>query len=197
MSTIYRCMKTSTQKAFGVLSVVTALVIVVSAFQTVNGSSGYTTIHGSWLISQAAAGASSGNAPQVVACGDFTLDVTSASPASSSGGTFAGTFTTSVIYNPGSITFPTNEQVTGSWMSGTVLGQQTLRVMFSGSSPAIAGSFASPPTQPIPSTPDPTSYGCTGPSSTDTLFGFVQLPSQGTEGMFIYSTQGVSAFPSS
>ena len=183
-------MKTLTHKAFGILSAVTALVIAISAFQPVVASGNFTTIQGSWLISQAA-GASQGSAPQVVACGTYTLDVTSASSASSMGGTFAGTFSANAVYNPQSITFPTNEQITGTWMSGTILGQTTLRSMFSGSSPAIAGSFSSPTTQPAPSTPDPTSYGCTGLSSTDTLFGFVQLPSQGTEGMFIYSTQPV------
>jgi len=187
-------MKTFTQKTLGISSLAVALVIGLSAFQTVNASSAYTTIQGSWLISQAA-GASRGSAPQVVACGDYTLVVTSASPASSTKGTFAGTFTASSIYNPEQINLPSNEQVTGSWMSGTILGVATMRVSFSGSSPAIAGSFASPPTQPAPSTPDPTPYGCTGLSSTDTLFGFVQLPSQGTEGMFIYSTQPVSSFP--
>ena len=183
-------MKTLTHKTFGALSVLTALV-VLSAFQSVNASSGFpTTINGYWLISQAA-GASNGSAPQVVACGDFTLDAIAAPSASSSGGTFAGTFSTTAAYNPESITLPSNEPITGTWMSGSVLGQTTLRVMFSGSTPAIAGSFASPTTQPAPSTPDPASYGCTGLSSTDTLFGFVQLPSQGTEGMFIYSTQPV------
>ncbi len=186
-------MKIFTHRTLGILGLVTALVIGLSAFQTVTASNGYTTIQGSWLISQAAA-ASNGVAPQVVACGSFTLDVTSASSPSSSG-TFTGTFATNTFYNPDSITFPTNEQVAGTWMSGTMLGQTTMKVMFSGSSPAIAGSFSSPPTQPTPSTPDPTQYGCTGLSSTDTLFGFVQLPSQGSEGMYIYSTQSVSSFP--
>lgn len=183
-------LKRPTNEQFGLLGASVAVVIALLAFQPVYSSNVFTTINGHWLISQAAAGATNGKAPQVVACGDFTLDVLSAS-----GGKFTGTFTTDVTYNPKSIVFPSNEPITGTWMAGTVLGQTTLRVMFSGSAPAILGSFASPATQPAPSTPDPSRFGCTGLSSSDTLFGFVQLPSQGTEGMFIYSTQDVSSFP--
>jgi len=185
------------KKVFGLLTCGVALILVLMlGFQpAVSASSSYITVNGNWMISQAAA-SSVGSAPQVVACGTFKLSVTSVPSSTVSGGTFLGIFTMSQVYNPENIALPSNEAVTGTWMSGSILGQPTLRVMFSGSSPvALAGSFAAPPTQPTPSTPDPTAHGCTGVALTDTLFGFVQLPSQGTEGAFIYSTQSVLGFP--
>ena len=185
------------KKVFGLLTCGVALILVLMlGFQpAVSAQTSYITINGNWMISQAAA-SSVGSAPQVVACGTFTLSVTSASSSSVSGGTFAGTFTTITTYSQKPITMPLSEAVTGTWMSGSILGQPTLRVMFSGSSPvALAGSFASPPTQPTPSTPTNLPSGCTGVALDDSLFGFVQLPGQGTEGAFIYSTQTVANFP--
>lgn len=193
-------MKSLARREFGLLGASIALVIALLAFQPVYSSAEFTTINGHWLISQAAAGATNGKAPQVVACGDFTLDVTSAS-APSTRGTFGGTFTSNALYNPALLPLTFSEPIKGSWMIGSILGQPTVRVMFSGDAPAIAGSFASPAVQPTPSTPDPSGLGspgsptCTGLSGSETLFGFVKLPSQGTEGMFIYSTQDVSSFP--
>lgn len=172
-----------------------AMVLILGFQPAVSAQQGYITINGNWLISQAAA-SSQGSAPRVIACGTYTLSVSSSSASSAGRASFAGTFTMSSAYNPKSIALPFNEAVTGTWMSGSVLGQATLRVMFSGSSPvAIAGSFSSPPTQPTPSTPTNLPSGCTAVAQGDTLFGLVQLPGQETEGAFIYSTQQVSSFP--
>lgn len=181
----------------GMVGAIVGLVVLLSISQPlyVQATTPYITIEGHWLISQAAAGATAGKATQVVACGDFTLDVISAS-APSIRGTFTGTFASDALYNPKPLPLTFTEPVGGSWMIGSILGQTTVRAMFSGTSPPIAGSFASPAVQPTPSTPDPSDFGCTGLSGSETLFGFVKLPAQGTEGMFIYSTDDVSSFPS-
>lgn len=150
-----------------------------------------TTVTGSWLISQAA-GQSSGQAPTVKACGTFSLSILSSSNPAANSGTFSGVLSFQTEYpSSGSagLILPTSEAVSGAWMKQA---GGALFVSFAGSSPiAVYGSFSSPSLQPSPSAtiadgcnPVPTSLG---------LGGFVQLPGQGTEGIFIYSANTVTS----
>ncbi len=160
--------------------------MMLAALQSVHAS---TTVNGGWIVSQAA-GQSQGVAPQVIACGTFSLAVTSSTDPTARAGSYVGTLSFTTNYGPiSSIQVPTSEQVTGTWMK-SVTG--ALMVSLSGSSPlALTGSFSSPAVQPAPSTP--TLPQCNPVSNQ--LSGFMHLPVQGTEGAFIYSDQRVTSFP--
>ncbi|MBI3023764.1 MAG: hypothetical protein HYU03_01840 [Thaumarchaeota archaeon] len=168
------------------MSAAVTLVMMLAALQSVHAS---TTVNGGWIISQAA-GQSRGVAPQVIACGTFSLAVTDSTDPTANAGTYIGTLSFTTNYGPiRSIQLPDSEQVTGTWMK-SVTG--ALMVSISGTSPvALTGSFASPAVQPAPSTP--TLPQCNPVSNQ--LSGFVHLPGQGTEGAFIYSDQLVASFP--
>jgi hypothetical protein len=165
----------------GVLSLVVLLGYAPSSFAT-------STITGHWVITQAAQ-QSHGSSPQIVACGDLTITVLQ-SLSVGQRGVFTGIISFTTIYvNPEakSVVVPLSEQITGEWM---IPGNGALFVSFKGESPVLMyGSFISPAVQPHPSI-DPTKVGCAALS--DGFLGLIHLPSQGTEGMTIYSETSVS-----
>lgn len=176
------------KKTIGLFSAMVSLLLILSIAPSVYA---YTTISGDWVITQAA-GQSQGLAPKVIACGTFSLAVADASNQAASRGTFSGAISFDTLYSiPRSPFIPSSEQVSGTWMKGAT---GALLVSFSGSSPVpLIGSFASPSPQPAPS--GSVADGCGAVPSSLGLAGFVHLPGQGTEGLFIYSAETVSTFP--
>ena len=141
-----------------------------------------------WAINQAA-GQSQGTAAQVIACGTFSLAISSSSNAAASSGTFSGTITFKTAYNPEGLSVPSSPvEITGTWLRNQATGE--LMVRFSSTPSTLTGSFTSPASLPEPSTPIP-------PPSCEPLasglFGFIQSPIvQHSEGMFIYGNQEVT-----
>ena len=192
-STIARTLEK--KKVVGLLTSFGALALVlILGLQPVTAAQTPVTVISSagWMISQAA-GQSQGTATQVLACGTFSLTVssTSTNPAASSG-TFSGTLAFVTSYNTGIPVPPSSVPVSGSWLRNPATHQ--LMVSFSAAPPSIlTGSFSSPASSPQPSTPPlPSGYDCGSRASG--LFGFVQLPiTQQSEGVFLYSTTQVNA----
>lgn len=178
------------KKTIGLFSAMVSLVMILSIAPSVYA---FTTVSGDWVITQAA-GQSQGVAPKVIACGTFSLAVTGASNPAASRGAFSGTISFATLHSiPGSPVpvIPSSEQVSGTWMKGAT---GALFVSFSGTSPVpLIGSFSSPSPQPAPS--GSVADGCNAVPSSLGLAGFVHLPRQGTEGLFIYSAETVSTFP--
>lgn len=176
------------KKTIGLFSAMVSLLLILSIAPSVYA---YTTISGDWVITQAA-GQSQGAAPKVIACGTFSLAVAQASNPAASRGAFSGTVSFATLYSiSGTLFIPASEQVSGTWMKGAT---GALFVSFSGTSPVpLIGSFSSPSPQPAPS--GSVADGCNAVPSSLGLGGFVHLPGQGTEGLFIYSAETVSTFP--
>ncbi|MDG6940295.1 MAG: hypothetical protein JRN39_07840 [Nitrososphaerota archaeon] len=138
------------------------------------------TISGHWVITQAAK-YSQGVAPTAVACGTFTIAITSFSPLKAPSGTFSGAITTTTTYgSAGSITLP-NGPVSGKWMT---LPSGALLISFSGSN--FLGSISSPNALPSPSINPATCPPL--PSAGTGFLGLLHLPGLGTEGMTLYGT---------
>lgn len=144
---------------------------------------------GNWVMTQASTNApNQARAPQVIACGTFTLGVATYPTPSTFTGTLSFTLTSSIPNGLNRLTIPGIYGVSAESISGTILSPPNgaLFVSFSGKDPVLLfGSLSSPSSVPSPSI-DPTQLaGCVANAGGGFL-GLVHLPGQGTEGMTIY-----------
>ncbi len=170
------------------IGILVSLLMVLSIAHPSNATTSNPINNAGWAINQAA-GQSQGTATKVIACGTFSLTVSSSSNPTASSGTFSGTITFKTAYDSEELSVPSSPvEITGTWLRNQATG--VLMVRFSSMPSILTGSFTSPSSLPEPSTPSPP-QGCEPLASG--LFGFIQSPIvQQSEGMFIYWNQQVT-----